>query len=53
MDIEVIGPPINQDWCHLTLFIANPETNILGIFADIHLRDTATLSLKLHQTDGV
>ena len=53
MGIEVIEPPTNQDWCHRTLFFADPETNILEIFADIHPRDTAALPSKLHQTDGL
>ena len=52
MGIEVIESPTNQDWCHRTLFFADPETNILAVFADIHWRDTATLPAKLHQTDG-
>ena len=53
MGIEVIEPPTNLDWCHRTLFFADPETNILEIFADIYPRDTAVLPPKLHQTDGL
>jgi catechol-2,3-dioxygenase len=49
MNIAVIEPPTNQDWCHRTLFFADPEANIIEIFADIHPRDTAALPSKLHQ----
>ena len=51
MGIEVIEPPTNQHWCQRTLIFADPETNILEIFADIHPRDTAALLSKLHQND--
>ena len=43
MGIEVIEPPTNQDWCHRTLFFADPKTNTLKIFAEIHPRDAAAL----------
>jgi hypothetical protein len=53
MGIGMIEPPTNQNWCYRTLFFADPETNNLEIFADIHSRDTAALPSKLHQTDGL
>ena len=53
MSIEMIEPPTNRDWCHRALFFADPETNILGIFADSHPRDAVALPSKLHQTDGL
>jgi catechol 2,3-dioxygenase-like lactoylglutathione lyase family enzyme len=49
MNIAVIEPPTNQDWCHRTLFFADPEANIIEIVADIHPRDKAALPSKLHQ----
>jgi hypothetical protein len=49
----VIVSPTNQDWCHRSLLLADPETNILEIFANIHTRDTAALPSKLHQADGL
>jgi len=47
--IEVIEPPTNQDWTHRTLFFADPENNIIEIFADIHPRDMASTASKLHR----
>ncbi len=43
MSIKVIESPTNQHWCHRTLFVADPETNILKVSADIHQRDTAAM----------
>ncbi len=47
--IAVIEPPTNQDWEHRTLFFADPENNIIEIYADIHPRDTASAPSALHQ----
>ena len=47
--IEVIEKPTNQDWNHRTLFFADPENNVLEIFADIHPRDTASVPSGVHR----
>lgn len=46
--IEVIEKPTNQDWCHRTLFFADPENNVIEIYSDIHPRDTASSPSKIH-----
>ena len=46
--VEVIEAPTNQDWCHRTLFFADPENNIIEIYADIHPRDTAAVPSGVH-----
>lgn len=38
--VDVIEGPTDQDWTHRTLFVRDPEHNIIEIFADIHPRDT-------------
>lgn len=38
--IEVIEKPTNQDWTHRTMFLREPEYNIIEIYADIHPQDT-------------
>ncbi|MGI9373411.1 MAG: VOC family protein [Hyphomicrobiales bacterium] len=48
--IDVIEPPTNQDWCHCTLFFADPENNVIEIYADIHPRDTASTPSKIHRS---
>lgn len=50
--IDVIEPPTNQDWPHRTLFFADPENNVIEIFADIHPRDTASAPSALHRVAG-
>lgn len=47
--INVIEPPTDQDWPHRTLFFADPENNIIEIFADIHPRETASTSSGVHR----
>jgi len=47
--IKVIEAPTNQDWCHRTLFFADPENNVIEIYADIHPRDAAAVPSTLHQ----
>jgi len=50
--IDVIEPPTNQDWPHRTLFFADPENNIIEIFADIHPRDIASAPSEIHKIVG-
>jgi len=38
--VEVIEKPTNQDWPHRTMFLHDPENNIIEIYADIHPDDT-------------
>ncbi|MEM7236861.1 MAG: VOC family protein [Pseudomonadota bacterium] len=38
--IDVIEGPTNQDWPHRTMFLHDPESNIIEIYADIHPRET-------------
>ena len=40
--VEAIERPTNQDWAHRTLFLHDPEYNIIEIYADIHPRETAS-----------
>ena len=47
--IEVIEKPTNQDWTHRTLFFADPENNIIEIYADIHPRETASSPSGKHE----
>ena len=47
--IDVIEGPANQNWCHRTLFFADPENNVIEIYADIHPRDTASAPSTLHR----
>lgn len=47
-DVDVIEAPTNQDWPHRTLYFKDPENNILEIFADIHLRETASNPSGVH-----
>ncbi|MEL6218993.1 MAG: VOC family protein [Pseudomonadota bacterium] len=50
--IAVIEGPTDQDWPHRTLFFADPENNVIEIFADIHPRDCAVTSSGLHRIVG-
>lgn len=50
--IDVIEGPTNQDWCHRTLFFADPENNVIEIYADIHPRDTASFPSKVHRLEA-
>ncbi len=47
-DVDVIEEPRNQDWPHRTLFVRDPENNVLEIFADIDVNDTATGPSGVH-----
>lgn len=47
--IDVIEAPTNQDWGHRTLFFADPENNIIEIYADIHPRDAASFPSAIHR----
>lgn len=47
-NVDVIEAPTNQDWPHRTLYFSDPENNILEIFADIHIDDTASAPSGLH-----
>ncbi|MEM7508904.1 MAG: VOC family protein [Pseudomonadota bacterium] len=47
-DIEVIEAPTDQDWPHRTLYFKDPENNILEIFADIHVQQTAPAPSGAH-----
>ena len=33
--VAIIDPPTDQDWGHRTLFFADPEGNVVEIYADI------------------
>jgi catechol 2,3-dioxygenase-like lactoylglutathione lyase family enzyme len=33
--IEILEPPTDQPWGHRTLFFADPENNVIEIYADI------------------
>ena len=46
--IDVIEAPTNQNWPHRTLFFADPENNVIEIYADIHPRDTASVPSTIH-----
>lgn len=46
--VAVIEKPTNQDWTHRTLFLHDPEHNIIEIFADIHPRDTLDAPSGVH-----
>lgn len=48
MDVDVIEAPTNQDWPHRTLYFRDPESNILEIFADIHIQETASAPTGVH-----
>ena len=47
--IDVIEAPTDQDWTHRTLFFADPENNVIEVFADIHPRDTASTPSSIHR----
>ncbi|WP_298937661.1 VOC family protein [uncultured Ruegeria sp.] len=40
MGVKVIEGPTNQDWTHRTLFLHDPEFNIIEIYADIYPHET-------------
>jgi catechol 2,3-dioxygenase-like lactoylglutathione lyase family enzyme len=44
----VIEKPTNQDWAHRTMFLHDPEFNIIEIYADIHPRDTVAKPSGVH-----
>ena len=46
--VNVIEEPTNQDWPHRTLFVRDPENNIIEIFADIHPREMAASPTGAH-----
>ncbi len=46
--VDVIEGPTDQDWTHRTLFVRDPERNIIEIFADIHPRDTRSAPTGVH-----
>ena len=47
--VDVIEAPTSQDWCHRTLFFADPENNVIEIYADIHPRDTTSVPSTIHR----
>lgn len=47
--IEVIERPTSQDWTHRTLFLHDPEHNIIEIYADIHPRETLEQPSGFHK----
>lgn len=47
--VEVIEQPTNQDWAHRTLFLRDPEFNIIEIYADIHPRETLPAPSRVHR----
>lgn len=53
-DREVIEPPTAQDadWGHRTLYFADPEHNIIEIYADIHPRDAGDGHAAIHDVAG-
>lgn len=48
-DIDVIEAPTNQDWPHRTLYFRDPENNVLEVFADIHVRETTSAPMGVHE----
>ena len=48
LDVKVIEKPTNQDWPHRTLFLHDPEYNIIEIYADIHPRETMAKPSGVH-----
>lgn len=48
--VQVIEKPTNQDWPHRTMFLHDPEHNIIEIYADIHPDDTLPAPSGVHQT---
>ena len=34
-DVAILDPPADQPWGHRTLFVADPEQNVVEIYADI------------------
>lgn len=51
-DVSVIEEPTDQDWGHRTLYFADPENNVIEIYADIHTRDRAATPSTIHQVAG-
>lgn len=47
--IEVIEKPRSQEWYHRTLFFADPENNIIEIYADIHPNEAASTPSGMHK----
>ena len=33
--VEIFDPPVDQDWGHRTLYFADPEGNVLEIYAEL------------------
>ncbi len=50
--IDVIEAPTNQDWGHRTLFFADPENNIIEIYADIVPANKKSDSPILHRANN-
>ena len=48
--VRVIEKPTNQDWAHRTMFLHDPEFNIIEIYADIHPRETLPKPSGVHST---
>lgn len=48
--VSVIEAPTSQDqdWGHRTLYFADPENNIIEIYADIHPRDAGSGHSPIH-----
>lgn len=46
--VDIIEGPTDQHWPHRTLFLRDPEHNVIEIFADIHPRDTASEPTGVH-----
>ena len=47
--VEFIEEPTNQDFPHRTLFVRDPENNVIEIFADIHPSETSPSATGLHR----
>ena len=46
--VDVIERPTSQDWAHHSLFLHDPEYNIIEIYADIHPRETLAVPSGVH-----
>lgn len=52
LGVDVIERPTSQDWTHRTLFLHDPENNIIEIYADIHPQESAASPTGFHQQIG-
>lgn len=46
--VKVIEEPTNQDWPHRTMFLHDPEYNVIEVYADIHPREALPTPSGVH-----